>query len=321
MAVIETNSLTKQYGDSVLAVDGLDLQVRAGEVYGFLGPNGAGKSTTINLILNFIRPTSGSVQILGHDPRETTTEIRERVGLLPEGVSPYENLTGREHLELAIECKSSDTDPDRILDRVGLTASDARRPASEYSKGMAQRLGLGMALVGDPELLVLDEPSSGLDPTGMKEIRELIRTEAENGTAVFFSSHILDEVEAVCDRVGILNEGRLVAQNTVDALRDELSGDPTIDIHVESIPEDGLGLSDHPSVVEASAGDDKVSVTCESTRAKADVVSHVNERATVTDIVSTGRSLEHVFENYTGQSAETETRKEAEAEGETEATV
>jgi ABC-2 type transport system ATP-binding protein len=306
VTVVETQSLTKRYGDSVLAVDDLNLTVRPGEVYGFLGPNGAGKSTTINLILNFITPTSGSVSILGHDPRETTTEIRERVGLLPEGVAPYENLTGREHVELAVDCKGADDDPDRILDRVGLAASDARRPAGDYSKGMAQRLGLGMALVGDPDLLVLDEPSSGLDPTGMKEIRELIRTEADDGTAVFFSSHILDEVEAVCDRVGILNEGRLVAQNTVDALREELTGDPTVEIHVDSVPDDDLGLTDHPSVVETDVAGGKISVTCASTEAKADVIAHANEQTAVTDVVSTGRSLEHVFENYTEQSPDAE---------------
>ena len=309
MAVIETNSVTKRYGDSVLAVEDLSLEVKRGEVYGFLGPNGAGKSTTINLILNFISPTSGSISVFGHDPRETTTEIRERVGLLPEGVSPYQNLTGREHVELAIECKNADTDPDRILDRVGLAGSDARRPAGDYSKGMAQRLGLGMALVGDPDLLVLDEPSSGLDPTGMKEIREVIRVEADDGTAVFFSSHILDEIEAVCDRVGILNEGRLVAQDTVTSLRGELTGDPAVDIHVESVPDDGLGLADHPAVVETETVDRRISVVCESPEAKADVIAHANDRTRVTDVVSAGRSLERVFESYTGESPEaTETR-------------
>jgi len=170
MAAIETNGLTKQFGESIVAVDDLDITVEEGEVYGFLGPNGAGKSTTINLLLNYLHPTAGEARILGHDTARDSLALRERVGILPEGAKPYDRLSAREHLELTMEIKGVYDDPDEILARVGLSQGDATRYVEEYSKGMVQRLGLGMALVGDPDVLILDEPSSGLDPTGMKEM-------------------------------------------------------------------------------------------------------------------------------------------------------
>ena len=209
MVAIRTDGLTKRFGD-VVAVDAIDLTIQEGEVFGFLGPNGAGKSTTINLLLDFIRPTDGSVEVLGMDAQQNPAAIRRRVGVLPDGYGFDDPLTGREYLAWAIRNKSADDDPDELLSLVGLT-DDASRLAGEYSKGMQQRLAFAIALVGDPDLLILDEPSTGLDPNGIQQLRSVVRKRAENGTTVFFSSHILSEVEAVCDRVGVMNAGELVA--------------------------------------------------------------------------------------------------------------
>jgi ABC-2 type transport system ATP-binding protein len=231
MTVIETNDLTKRYGtgtETVLAVDGLDLRVERGEVFGFLGPNGAGKSTTIDMLLDYVRPSDGTASIFGKDVREAAETIRHRIGVLPEGVGLYDRLSGRRHVEFAIEWTDAADDPDAVLERVGLSPGDAARPVGDYSKGMARRLALGMALVGDPDLLILDEPSAGLDPNGIREMRELVRAEAARGTTVFFSSHILGEVEAVCDRVGTLSAGELVAVDDVEHLRKAVGGGSTL---------------------------------------------------------------------------------------------
>src|SRR6056297_3199544 len=231
MAAIEIDGVTKRYGD-VVAVRDLSFEVEAGEVFGFLGPNGAGKSTTINMLLDFVRPTEGDIRVLGRDVHDESVAVREHLGVLPEGFSVYDRLTGRQHLEFAIESKGADDDPDAILDRVGLSG-DGDRKAGGYSKGMAQRLVLGMALVGHPDLLVLDEPSTGLDPQGARQMRDIVREEADRGATVFFSSHILGQVESVCDRVGILRDGQLVAEDSIEGLRETTSADTVLRITAE----------------------------------------------------------------------------------------
>ncbi|MEF8775549.1 MAG: ABC transporter ATP-binding protein [Haloarculaceae archaeon] len=228
MAAIETTGLEKAYGD-VTALAGLDLKVREGEVFGFLGPNGAGKSTTIDVLLDFVRPTAGSATVLGLDAQERSREIRRRTGVLPEGYDIYERLSGKQHLDFVIESKGAADDPWDVLDDVGIEDAGMRK-AGGYSTGMRQRLLLGMALVGDPDLLILDEPSAGLDPAGVREIRERIREVADDGGTVFFSSHILSQVEAVCDRVGILRGGELVAVDTVEGLRDAAEVESTLTV-------------------------------------------------------------------------------------------
>ena len=215
---IETNGLTKQYG-SMRAVDSLDLTVETKETYGFLGPNGAGKSTTIGLLLDYLRPTAGSARVLGRDPRDDVVAIHQRLGVLPDRFGLYEGRSARQHIAFVAETKGRDGDPERLLSRVGL--GDAiETPVGEYSRGMQQRLALAMALVGEPELLVLDEPFTGLDPHGARRVREIVHEENERGATVFFSSHVLGQVELVCDRVGVLHDGRLVAEGTLDELRD-----------------------------------------------------------------------------------------------------
>ena len=298
MAAIEVRGVTKQYGD-VTAVSGLDLTVEEGEVYGFLGPNGAGKSTTINVLLDFVRPTAGEVTVLGRDAREGSVPIRERTGVLPEAFDVYGRLTGRQHLEFAIESKEVDADPDAILERVGLEGEEERR-AGEYSKGMRQRLVLGMALVGEPDLLILDEPSTGLDPNGARDMRTIVREENERGATVFFSSHILGQVEAVCDRVGILREGTLVAEDSVEGLRDAVGTESTLHVTVESVDEEAVeavrGL-DGVSRVEVDG--DTVTVGCDDA-AKTRVIGALEDGGmSVVDFETREASLEELFVAYT----------------------
>ena len=300
MAAIELDGVTKRF-DDVTAVSDLSLTVDEGEVFGFLGPNGAGKSTTINILLDFVRPTSGAVTVLGHDAHEESVVVRERTGVLPEGFGVYDRLTGRAHVEFAIESKDVDVDPDAVLERVGL-ADAADRNAGGYSKGMRQRLALAMALVGDPDLLILDEPSSGLDPGGAKEMREIVLAEADRGTTVFFSSHILEQVEAVCDRVGILRAGELVAVDSIDGLRDASDADATLKISVGSPVDDDVlamvrGVSGVGSVERDGA--DALRVGCDSDAKTAVVTTLEDNGVTVADFTTTEASLEDLFLSYT----------------------
>ena len=308
MDAIALRGVTKQFGD-VTAVDDLDLTVPEGEVFGFLGPNGAGKSTTINMLLDFVRPTSGVVEVLGRDAQAESVAVRQRTGVLPEGFDVYSRLTGRTHVEFAMESKEVDGDPDELLARTGI-ADAADRAAGGYSKGMRQRLALAMALVGEPELLILDEPSSGLDPSGAKEMRDIVRAEAERGATVFFSSHVLGQVEAVCDRVGILREGSLVAEDSMAGLRDAVDGGERLVVNVAGSA-DGLDLSGVralPGVASAEVADGEVVVACDAD-AKTDVVGAVEDAgATVENFRTEEASLEDLFLAYTEGDEPTEVR-------------
>jgi len=301
MAAIRTQRLTKQFGD-VRAVDGLDLTVKEGEIFGFLGPNGAGKSTTIDILLDFVRPTGGTAQVLGLDAQAESTAVRERVGVLPEGYDLYGRLAGRAHLEMAADLKDADPDVRAVAERVGI-ADAIDRAAGGYSQGMRQRLVLGMALVGDPDLLVLDEPTGGLDPNGARELREIVREEADRGATVFFSSHILGQVQAVCDRVAIIDDGSLVAVDSVDGLRAEVGSADTIALTVDRVPADH-GAGDLPGVsgvaIEEADGRPVVRATCTDPAAKVRALDRVREAgATVEDVETSEASLEELFAAYT----------------------
>jgi len=305
MAAIEIDGVTKRYGD-VVAVRDLSFEVEEGEVFGFLGPNGAGKSTTINILLDFVRPSEGEVRVLGHDVHDESVAVREHLGVLPEGFSVYDRLTGRQHLEFAIESKEADDDPDAILERVGLDG-DGDRKAGGYSKGMAQRLVLGMALVGDPDLLVLDEPSTGLDPQGARQMRDIVREEAERGATVFFSSHILGQVEAVCDRVGILRDGQLVAEDSIEGLRDTTSADTVLYVTVGEVPDGALAkVRGIEGVSEVTHSDQRLQISCEND-VKTSVLSTLEDAGVeVEDFETEEASLEDLFMAYTTDRQEVE---------------
>lgn len=221
--VISTRGLTKRFRGGQLAVDGLDLSVPRGSVFGFLGPNGSGKTTTIRMLMGLIAPTSGVAAVLGEPMPQSVSSVLPRVGALIEGPALYGFLSGRDNLA-RFDAADPTADPrtrqrrvTEALDRVGLTAA-AGKKARAYSLGMKQRLGLASALLQPRELLVLDEPTNGLDPQGMREIRALVREVAAEGTTVFLSSHLLDEIEQVCTHAAVMSRGRLLVQGTVTEL-------------------------------------------------------------------------------------------------------
>ncbi|MEV5278567.1 ABC transporter ATP-binding protein [Streptomyces sp. NPDC051994] len=222
-SAIETCGLSKRYRGGQLAVDALNLTVPRGSVFGFLGPNGSGKTTTIRMLMGLIEPTAGTARVLGSPMPKAARTVLPRVGALIEGPALYGFLSGRDNL-LRYDAADPTADPRTrtarvsvALDRVGLTSA-AGKKARAYSLGMKQRLGLAAALLQRRELLVLDEPTNGLDPQGMREIRSLIRELAEDGTTVFLSSHLLDEIEQVCSHAAVMNQGRLVVQGEVAEL-------------------------------------------------------------------------------------------------------
>jgi len=302
MAAIELDGVTKRYG-GVTALSDLDLAVEAGEIYGFLGPNGAGKSTMINVLLDFARPTAGAAQVFGLDCQAEPVAVRERVGVLPDGFSPWDRLTGRQHVEFACESREVDADPEAILARVGI-ADAADRKAGDYSKGMTQRLALGMALVGDPDLLILDEPTTGLDPNGARAMRELILEERDRGATIFFSSHILDQVEGVCDRVGILRNGELVAEDSVEGLREAAGSGARLRVSVDRADPAAVdAVRELDGVTGAEIRGDEIVVRCADGTKSAVVSTLEDEGVAVSDFSTEEASLEELFRAYTEGSA------------------
>ena len=232
---IETRSLTRRFG-SVLAVDGLDLTVKPGSIFGFLGRNGAGKSSTIRMITGLLSITSGEVYVAGRPVALHGIDVRRTVGYLPDHPGTYDWMSGTEHLNyaaglLGMSGREAVSRSTQLLDAVGLTDAAGRR-AGEYSAGMRQRLSLAQALIIDPEVLVLDEPTAALDPVGRVEVLDLISSLAEGSTTVLMSTHLLGDVERICDTVAIIDAGRLVTQSSVDDLRRSYAA-TAIDIDLE----------------------------------------------------------------------------------------
>jgi len=219
---VVTRGLTKRYGDLV-AVDHLDLELHRGEIFGLLGPNGAGKTTTILMLLGLTEPTEGEARVLGLDPTRRPLEVKRRVGYVPDAVGFYDQMTGRQNLRFTARLNglngfAAEERIASLLEQVGLSDA-ADDPVETYSRGMRQRLGIADALVKDPEVLILDEPTVAIDPEGVAEVLELIRrVSRERGATVLLSSHLLHQVRTVCDRVGIFAAGRLVALGRVDEL-------------------------------------------------------------------------------------------------------
>lgn len=238
--IIQTEGLTKTYRGRY-AVDHLNLEIAKGDIYGFLGPNGAGKTTTIRMLLGLIQPTSGTIRIFGRELHRDKLAILRRIGSLVESPSYYGHLSAIDNLEAIrriLQVPKSRIN--EVLDIVSLT-SDARRPVKGFSLGMKQRLGIAASLLGNPELLILDEPTNGLDPSGIHEIRELIKSMPKRyGITVLVSSHLLGEMELMASKVGIIREGRMVFQDTIDNLRLRAAHDMEL---VVSEPDEALWIA------------------------------------------------------------------------------
>ncbi len=244
-AVIELRDFVKHYGD-VEAVRGIDLTVEKGEVFGFLGPNGAGKTTTIRTMLDYIRRTDGEVRVLGLDSHDDTGEIRRRIGYLPGEFGLFENLRVRAFLLYLLDVRGAQDKEPRMLELAEYFDLDVDRRMRELSKGNRQKVGLVQAFMHDPELVILDEPTSGLDPLMQQKFYRMIEQERDDGRTVFMSSHVLAEVEQICDRVAIIREGRLVLVDRIDALKDKVGKVLTVTFN-EEVPRDSFqvpGITD-----------------------------------------------------------------------------
>ena len=293
--VIETNSLTKHYGD-IVAVDGLSMSVPRGHVFGLLGPNGSGKTTTMSMLLGLVRPTSGGFSLFGSS--DGLEQALHRVGAIIESPSFYPYLTGRQNLLYfqGISGRGTSDEIDSLLERVGLADRGDHRFRT-YSLGMKQRLGLAYSLLGDPELLFLDEPTNGMDPAGMADVRDLIRSLGTGGRTVLLSSHLLHEVEQVCDSVAILSKGKLIAQGDVaDLLRsqDQIRLKTTDNTKAVEV------LSSLDWIEDVKIEDGEVVVAAPSDRAPELSTTLGRSEVYVTDISTGQKSLESYFLEVTG---------------------
>lgn len=292
---IETNELTKRYTDTA-AIRDLTLRVDRGEVFGFLGPNGAGKSTTINILLGLTRQTAGEVRVLGQMPSDADDSLGRRVGVVPERCELYPRLSGREHLSFVIAVTDASNTPEALLERVGIRDVADRRVGG-YSTGMAQRLRLALALVGNPDLLILDEPAEGLDPNGVARLREIIRTEHGRGVTIVFSSHRLDQVRAVCDRVGILVAGRLRTTERVDAFNDSAD---RLRVRPSSDPGKVLErLRSHHAVESVCEERGDVLTTLADPAAEPEIIAELETQTAIEDVIVERDSLEGLFARLT----------------------
>lgn len=287
--LVETHHLTKRYGATITAVDRVSLTIQRGEVYGLLGPNGAGKTTTLRMLLGLIRPTSGSARVLGAAPG--AAEGLARVGSLVESPAFYPYLSGHDNLRvIAGYTGATEARIAVSLARVELTAR-ARDPYRTYSLGMKQRLGVAAALLKDPDLLILDEPTNGLDPRGIAEMRTLIRALGRDERAVLLSSHLLSEVEQICDRVGVIQHGRLVAEGTLDELR----GPGGLLVRAEPLERARQLAPTMDGVQGVSVSDGSLRLTVDPARAAEINRRFVEAGLAVSELRSVRHSLEDVF--------------------------
>ena len=296
---VEVRGLSKHYPNGVRAVDAVSLTVERGEVYGFLGPNGAGKTTTARMLLGLITPTSGHAKVLGHDPGDP--QALARIGALIEGPGFYPFLSGRDNLRVL--ARYAHIDPRRIDETLAIVdlSGRANDKFSGYSLGMKQRLGVAAALLKYPDLLILDEPTNGLDPAGMRDMRGLIRSLGDEGRTVVLSSHLLREVQQVCDRVGVINQGQVLTESTVADLRGaaELrvtTPDPNRAISiVEALPE----------VSDVVADDDTIRLSVDESHTAYVNRVLVESGVDVVELRREERELEDVFFELTANTKET----------------
>jgi ABC-2 type transport system ATP-binding protein len=313
--VIETSGLTKRY-ESLIAVNKLDLKVERNTIHGFLGPNGAGKTTTLKILVGLLKADSGSVSVLGQELGWDKPDVRLKIGFMPELPKLPKHLKGRELLDIygRMYCMTKEErnkQVPKLLDIVGLKER-GNDFVGKYSKGMQQRLGMAQALLSEPELVILDEPSIGLDPVGMVEVREIMKEIAKEGVTVFLSSHLLHEVQQVCTHVTIINKGVAVASGTLKQISAKVRGPMTIEAEVDKLSEVVIKkVKELPFVKDVSKDEKKLYVELKT---RDDVRSQVSQAITggggiVTSMKLKGESLEDVFMELLAKRKEKEVSK------------
>jgi len=295
VSVIETNGLTKRYR-KVLAVDGISFNVEPGQVFGFLGPNGSGKTTTIGMLVGIISPTGGGFRLFGGSTERELHAARQRIGATLEYPNFYPYMTGRDNLRIAANIKGKGrAEIDQALEIVGLTRR-ARDVFKTYSLGMKQRLALAATMLGDPELIILDEPANGLDPEGMREIRDIIKALAERGKTIFLSSHLLWEVERTCSHVAIIKHGRIIRQ---DSVKDITAGTVLAELRAAELEKLRRIVSEYPDA-RSVHGDEETLVVELGSEDLAPLNRFITERGLyVSHLALRSKSLEDVFMELT----------------------
>ena len=298
---IEVKNLLKEYGEQK-AVNNISFKVNKGEIVGFLGPNGAGKSTTMKIITGYLQQTSGEAYVCGINVAEDPLEIKKKIGYLPELNALYYEMYVREYLGFVAEVhkvNSPRSTVDRVVDLVGLTA-ESKKKIGQLSKGYKQRVGLAAALIHDPEVLILDEPTTGLDPNQIVEIREVIKNQGLNKT-VLFSSHILQEVEAICDRVIIINKGQLVADDTVTNLQKGSSNNHAVVVQFKEVMDKTLleNLIDIKKVEQLSSTTYKLQTANPDAVRKQLLELALQQNLNIISLQSENHSLENIFKALT----------------------
>ncbi|AWD89713.1 MULTISPECIES: ABC transporter ATP-binding protein [Bacillus] len=294
--IVVTHDLTKKYKKHT-SVDGLNLRIRRGEIYGFLGPNGAGKTTTIRMLLGLVKPTKGNIEIFGQNLNKNRLQILQRIGSLVESPTYYGNLTGYENLEAVRRLRGlPEQRVNEVLETVRLSKV-ANRLTKEYSLGMKQRLGIAVALLSSPDLLILDEPTNGLDPSGIQEIRELIKELPKSGMSVIVSSHLLSEIDQMATQVGIINNGRMIFQDSIASLHQKRK--PLLKVGVSDVIEAKTILNRKGLKVDLQKNDLWLSQT------EPEFVSEINSilihsGLSVFRLEEKTRSLEDIFLELTG---------------------
>ena len=300
--IIKTIGLSKNF-KQVRAVDNLDLTVNKGDIYGFLGPNGAGKTTTIKMILDLVRSDAGDIWLNGVNIADNGVSAREGIGYLPERAQFYKNLTAIQTMEFFAELKGVDKEQcDELLAKVGMDRWRDKKLGT-FSKGMVQLVGVGQALLGDPKLLILDEPTSGLDPRWSRVLKDIMLEMNGKGTTIFFSSHLLSEVQELCNRVAILNQGHLIIEDTVAHVSGGLTNKPKLVIRVTNNAEKAVQAIRAGGFDEVEVHGNQISVLVES-QDKSKILSLLSEaEISIEDFKTIEPSLEDAFMSYIGDEA------------------
>lgn len=291
--MIRTENLVKAY-NGVKAVDSINLAVGKGEICGFLGPNGAGKTTTIGMLVGLIEPTSGKCFIKDIEVSRNPLEIKRMIGYLPEGVGFYANLNARQNLKYLsrfYEIKDADARIGELLSYVGL--EKVNKPAGAFSRGMKQRLGLARALLNDPDVIFLDEPTNGLDPEGVIGFRKILKEQAEKGKTIFFSSHILDEVEHVCNTICIISGGKILAEGTLDEVRQKMHKGDHMKIVVKVAGT--MPKLTNPGIIDATYYDGTANLTVQSDIVNEIAGELIKNNVRIRELMIEEESLEDIF--------------------------